>query len=118
MKSDILKRTMWFVPMNEIGGEWLGLKVNKVKEYMELNARGERPVHEKPKVELKVVELEFKNDMGTEDINRLDQRAKNKPARKGPPRANNNGNGNSSNNNRNRNRNNNNNNGPKNQPKG
>ena len=108
MKSDILKRTMWFVPMNEIGGEWLGLKVNKVKEYMELNAKGERPVHEKPKVELKVVELEFKNDMGTEDINRLDQRAKNKPARKGPPRGNNN--------NRNRNRNNPNNN--KNQGKG
>jgi len=98
MKSDILKRTMWFVPLNEIGGEWLGLKVGKVKEYMELNARGERPAVEKPKVEVKVVELEFKNDMGTEDINRLDQRNKNKNApRKKPNRNNNNRNRNNPN---------------------
>jgi len=79
MKTDILKRMMWFVPMNEIGGEWLGLKVNQVKEYKEMNARGEKPELVRPrKPEPKVVELEFKNDMGTEDINRLDSRNKNK----------------------------------------
>lgn len=80
MKSDILKRLMWFVPMNEIGGEWLGLKVSKVREYMDMNARGEKPEVERPRKEIKVVELEFKNDMGTGDLDRLDKR--NKPGKK------------------------------------
>ncbi|MFA6261244.1 MAG: regulatory iron-sulfur-containing complex subunit RicT [Bacteroidia bacterium] len=104
MKSDILKRMMWFVPLNEIGGEWLGLKVNKVKEYIELNKRGERPEAEKQKVIPKVVELEFKNDMGTEDINRLESRNKNKPPRKGgAPNRNNRNRGNNRNRNPNQN---------------
>ncbi|MFN9518876.1 MAG: stage 0 sporulation family protein [Bacteroidota bacterium] len=77
MKTDILKRMMWFVPMNEIGGEWLGLKTHEVRELMEANKRGERPevVREAKQVK-KEVELEFKNDMGTEDLNRLDARNK------------------------------------------
>lgn len=104
MKSDILKRMMWFVPLNEIGGEWLGLKVNKVKEYIELNKRGERPEAEKQKLIPKVVELEFKNDMGTEDINRLESRNKNKPPRKGgAPNRNNRNRGNNRNRNPNQN---------------
>jgi cell fate regulator YaaT (PSP1 superfamily) len=77
MKTDILKRIMWFVPMNEIGGEWLGLKTQEVREYMEANKRGEKPeIVREVKVVKKEVELEFKNDMGTEDLNRLDARNK------------------------------------------
>jgi cell fate regulator YaaT (PSP1 superfamily) len=77
MKTDILKRMMWFVPMNEIGGEWLGLKTHEVRDLMEANKRGERPevVREVKQVK-KEAELEFKNDMGTEDLNRLDARNK------------------------------------------
>lgn len=77
MKTDILKRMMWFVPMNEIGGEWLGLKTQEVRDLMEANKRGERPevVREVKQVK-KEAELEFKNDMGTEDLNRLDARNK------------------------------------------
>lgn len=94
MKSDILKRMMWFVPMHEIGGAWLGLKVQKVREYIEMNKRGEKPQAERPVVVPKVVELEFKNDMGTGDLNRLDQRNKNKSPKKGGRQGNRNQKGN------------------------
>jgi len=88
MKTDILKRLMWFVPMNEIGGEWLGLKVNKVREIMELNAKGEKPEAERPSKAVKVIEYEFKNDMGADDINRLDRKSKNKgPKNRGPQKS-------------------------------
>lgn len=82
VKTDILKRLMWFMPITEIGGEWISLPVNKVKEYRELNAKGEKPEHGFKKPEPKIVELEFKNDMGTESLTRLDDRSKNRNKQK------------------------------------
>lgn len=80
IKTDILKRTMWFVPEFEFGGEWLALQTAQVKEILEQNKNGEKPQIVMPKKEQKkLAEFEFKNDMGTEDINRLDDRSKNKP---------------------------------------
>jgi cell fate regulator YaaT (PSP1 superfamily) len=97
IKTDILKRQMWFVPEFEYGGEWLSLNTEQVKTIQEQNRRGEKPEITTPKKEQKkVVEFEFKNDMGTGDLNRLDERNKNKPKNKNKNR-----------NNRNRNRNNN-----------
>lgn len=78
VKTDILKRLMWFMPITEIGGEWISLNVNKVKEYQELNKKGEKPELEYKRPIPKVVELEFKNDMGTESLTRLDERNKKK----------------------------------------
>lgn len=78
VKTDILKRMMWFMPLDMIGGEWVSLDVKKVKEYREANKRGEKPELEIRKVVPKVVEFEFKNDMGTESLTRLDERNKNK----------------------------------------
>ncbi len=91
VKTDILKRVMWFMPLDVIGGEWINLPVNKVKEYRELNKQGQKPELEFKKPVPKVVEFEFKNDMGTESLTRLDERSKSK-------------NKNRNNNNRNKNR--------------
>jgi cell fate regulator YaaT (PSP1 superfamily) len=73
VKTDILKRMMWFAP-RYTPGEWKGLHVDKVKEYRELNKQGVKPevVIEKPVPKIK--EIEFLNDMGTESITRLDER--------------------------------------------
>lgn len=74
VKTDILKRIMWFAPMQEFGGEWLSLKVNQVKEYMEQNREGIRPELVMPKKEVVKVELDFQNDMGLDSLTRLDER--------------------------------------------
>lgn len=81
VKTDILKRTMWFAPMQEFGGEWLSLKVNQVKEYITLNKEGIKPELAMPKKEVVKVELDFKNDMGVDSLTRLDER-KNKSKNK------------------------------------
>lgn len=76
VKTDILKKLMWFMPLDMIGGEWINLPVNKVKEYRELNKQGQKPELEFKKPVPKIVEFEFKNDMGTESLTRLDERSK------------------------------------------
>lgn len=85
MKKDILKRMMWFVPINEFGGEWLGLKTDEVRHYMELNAAGEKPDIKVTKKEVKkeAAELEFVNDMGEGSLDRLDSRNKKSKNNKG-----------------------------------
>ncbi len=79
IKTDILKRLMLFVPEFEYGGEWLSLTTAQVKDIQTKNKNGEKPEIALPKKEQKkAVEFDFKNDMGTEDINRLDERMKQK----------------------------------------
>jgi cell fate regulator YaaT (PSP1 superfamily) len=87
IKTDILKRLMLFVPEFEYGGEWLTLKTDQVRDYIEKNKQGIKPEIVIPVKEEKVVELEFKNDMGADDINRMESRNKNnrnKPAGDNP----------------------------------
>lgn len=74
VKTDILKRIMWFAPMQEFGGEWLSLKVNEVKEHLKQNREGIKPELVVPKKELVKVELDFQNDMGVGSLTRLDER--------------------------------------------
>ncbi len=68
---------MWFAPQTEIGGEWLSLPVSEVREFQELNKKGEFPVlevQEKKSLKPEKVELEFKNDMGIGSLTRLDEK--------------------------------------------
>lgn len=76
VKTDILKRVLFFAPMGEIAGEWIELGVEKVNEYLALNKNGVKPeLVIKAKVEpKKVIELDFKNDMGMDSLTRLDDR--------------------------------------------
>ena len=82
VKTDILKRTMWFAPTQEFGGEWIHFHTNRVKEIIDENKQGIKPELVVPKKELVIKELDFQNDMGVDDINRLDnRRSKNKNKR-------------------------------------
>lgn len=82
VKTDILKRMMWFAPRKEAGGEWKGLTVDQVKEYREMNKKGVKPEIVVEKKEIKVPVVDFQNDMGTESLTRLDERAKPKKKNK------------------------------------
>lgn len=97
VKTDILKRVLFFAPMGEIAGEWIELGVDKVNEYLALNKDGVKPeLVIKPKAEpKKIVELDFKNDMGMDSLTRLDDKDR--------KRNNNNRNKNNNRNNANRN---------------
>lgn len=81
VKTDILKRVMWFAPYTEIGGDWLSLPVSEVKEIQVLNKKGEFPplsIQEKKNAKLEKAELDFKNDMGIGSLTRLDERDRKK----------------------------------------
>lgn len=100
IKTDILKRVMWFAPRGEMGGDWISFPVSKAKEYAEMNSRGEKPelvLYRKESLKPETVELDFQNDMGLDSLTRLDEREKsrrnpsknkgnnpNKPRPKGP----------------------------------
>lgn len=84
VKTDILKRVMWFAPYTEIGGEWINLPVAEVRNIQGLNKKGEFPpllVQEKKQLKTEKGELEFKNDMGTGSLTRLDERDRKRKAK-------------------------------------
>jgi cell fate regulator YaaT (PSP1 superfamily) len=74
VKTDILKRLMWFAPINEFGAEWQSFHVDEVREFIHLNKEGVKPELVIRKKELAIVELDFKNDMGLDSLTRLDER--------------------------------------------
>jgi cell fate regulator YaaT (PSP1 superfamily) len=81
VKTDILKRIMWFAPKSEMGGEWIHLSVKEVNKYVEQNNNGIRPElnYAKPDAnKLVKVELDFQNDMGIDSVTRLDERERQK----------------------------------------
>ncbi|MFY8021260.1 MAG: regulatory iron-sulfur-containing complex subunit RicT [Bacteroidia bacterium] len=91
VKTDILKRLMWFAPRTEMGGEWISLPVNKVNEYAELNKNGVRPelvLHKPVSNKPEKIELDFQNDMGRDSLTRLDDRNPRKGGNKNRPKQN------------------------------
>lgn len=79
VKTDILKRTLFFAPTGETSGEWIELSVEAVNQYINQNKEGIKPdlvVKAKTPVKEKIVELEFKNDMGMDSVTRLDDKDK------------------------------------------
>jgi cell fate regulator YaaT (PSP1 superfamily) len=81
-KTDIFKKLMWFSYANQ--EDWIPLKVDRVKEIMAMNKKGEKPVNLKDEaVELKttaVVEKthDYENVVGQDSLTRLDDKAKNR----------------------------------------
>ncbi|KQB99225.1 hypothetical protein AQF98_16745 [Pedobacter sp. Hv1] len=98
-KTDIFKKLMWFSYANQ--EDWIPLKVDRVKEIMAMNKKGEKPVNLKDEaVELKTTTIvekvhDYENVVGQDSLTRLDERARN--------RNNNNRNKNNNRNDRNRN---------------
>lgn len=81
-KTDIFKKIMWFsYPNTE---DWIPLKVDRVKEIMAMNKRGQKPINLKEEaVELAPVAFvekipDYENVVGQDSLTRLDDKHKNK----------------------------------------
>jgi cell fate regulator YaaT (PSP1 superfamily) len=81
-KTDVFRRLMWYSFSRDAGANFIALSVEKVKEIIEANKRGQKPKieAEEPKNSNKPVQedLDFKNVIGQESITRFDEK-KNKP---------------------------------------
>jgi cell fate regulator YaaT (PSP1 superfamily) len=81
-KTDIFKKLMWFSYANQ--EDWIPLKVDRVKEIMAMNKRGEKPSNLKDEaIELKtttVVEKvhDYENVVGQDSLTRLDDKNRGK----------------------------------------
>lgn len=81
-KTDIFKKLMWFSYANQ--EDWIPLKVDRVKEIMAMNKKGEKPVNLKDEaVELKTTTIvekvhDYENVVGQDSLTRLDERARNR----------------------------------------
>jgi cell fate regulator YaaT (PSP1 superfamily) len=81
-KLDILKRIMWFRYEGDHGGKFFALEVDKVKSIIEMNEQGVSPVDleeylvEEEEPEEK--ELEFKDTVGEERLDRFDRTKRSK----------------------------------------
>jgi cell fate regulator YaaT (PSP1 superfamily) len=93
-KTDIFKKLMWFSYPNM--EEWIPLKVNRVKEIMAMNKRGEKPTNLKDEaVELKVVapvekKHDYENVVGQDSLTRLDDKSRGRNQNNNRPRNNSN----------------------------
>ncbi|ETZ19265.1 hypothetical protein N824_11025 [Pedobacter sp. V48] len=81
-KTDIFKKIMWFsYPNTE---DWIPLKVDRVKEIMAMNKRGQKPINLKEEaVELTPVAVvekipDYENVVGQDSLTRLDDKPRNK----------------------------------------
>lgn len=99
-KTDIFKKLMWFAYPNT--EDWIPLKVDRVKEIMAMNKKGQKPVNLKEEavelVSTVVIDKipDYENVVGQDSLTRLDDKPRNKGNR----------NNNSRNSNQNRNKNN------------
>ena len=81
-KTDIFKKLMWFSYANQ--EDWIPLKVNRVKEIMAMNKKGEKPVNLKDEaVELKTTVMvekvhDYENVVGQDSLTRLDDKSRNR----------------------------------------
>jgi cell fate regulator YaaT (PSP1 superfamily) len=83
-KTDIFKKMMWFSFVGE--ENWIPLPIQKVKEILEMNTRGEKPEHLISEVKedkmLAPRVLDYENVVGKDSITRLDDRNKKKNRKK------------------------------------
>ena len=84
-KTDIFKKLMWFSYPNQ--EDWIPLKVDRVKEIMAMNKKGQKPVNLKDEaVELATTVFvektpDYENVVGQDSLTRLDDKPKNKNAK-------------------------------------
>lgn len=84
-KTDIFKKLMWFSYPNQ--EDWIPLKVDRVKEIMAMNKKGQKPVNLKDEaVELTTTAFvekipDYENVVGQDSLTRLDDKPRNKNAR-------------------------------------
>jgi len=81
-KTDIFKKLMWFSYPNQ--EDWIPLKVDRVKEIMAMNKKGQKPSNLKDEaVELETTVIiekthDYENVVGQDSLTRLDEKPRNK----------------------------------------
>lgn len=81
-KTDIFKKLMWFSYPNQ--EDWIPLKVDRVKEIMAMNKKGQKPTNLKDEaVELTTTTIvekipDYENVVGQDSLTRLDEKPRNK----------------------------------------
>jgi cell fate regulator YaaT (PSP1 superfamily) len=81
-KTDIFKKLMWFSYPNQ--EDWIPLKVDRVKEIMAMNKKGQKPSNLKDEaVELATTVIvekvhDYENVVGQDSLTRLDDKSRNK----------------------------------------
>jgi len=81
-KTDIFKKLMWFSYPNQ--EDWIPLKVDRVKEIMAMNKKGQKPSNLKDEaVELATTVIvekahDYENVVGQDSLTRLDDKPRNK----------------------------------------
>jgi hypothetical protein len=81
-KTDIFKKLMWFSYPNQ--EDWIPLKVDRVKEIMAMNKKGQKPSNLKDEaVELETTVIiekahDYENVVGQDSLTRLDEKPKNR----------------------------------------
>ena len=81
-KTDIFKKLMWFAYPNQ--EDWIPLKVDRVKEIMAMNKKGQKPSNLKDEaVELLTTTIvekspDYENVVGQDSLTRLDDKPRNK----------------------------------------
>ena len=84
-KTDIFKKLMWFSYPNQ--EDWIPLKVDRVKEIMAMNKKGQKPSNLKDEaVELETTVIiekthDYENVVGQDSLTRLDEKPRNKNSR-------------------------------------
>lgn len=76
-KTDIFRRTMFFSYTSE-PDNFIALPVDRVKEIIDLNSKGEKPADLPVYTERKIVEkkLDYENVVGQDDVTRFDKKKK------------------------------------------
>ena len=87
MKTDIFRRMMWYSVQGDLGNSFVGLKLDRIKEIIELNKRGVEVEDLMGYVEQVVIEKEpdFDNVVGQDSLTRFDYKRGRKKG-KGPHR--------------------------------
>lgn len=80
IKTDVYKRTMWYIYSKDDTTKIVGLSVDKVHEIIELNRRGVviDDLESEVEVEEKSNELDYHNIVGQESLTRFDDKRRNK----------------------------------------
>jgi cell fate regulator YaaT (PSP1 superfamily) len=82
-KTDIFKGIMYFINKDEAGGSPVAIPLDKVKEIVEMNERGETPASLRDFSVVEEVEVEesFLNVVGQDSLTRFDQKKRSKKRR-------------------------------------
>jgi len=83
MKTDVFRGLMWYIVDINGASTFVPLSVERVKEIIRLNKKGEKPEVEAQKIDApKVENLDFTNVVGQESLTRFDQKSTKKKRKK------------------------------------